>query len=960
MKAPVLKLIQNGTNHYIFLLLGAFDPTECINGIRQLYKIREGWLAPFPWCEEFRFSLDNIFTRLKMVSRKKERGTKTNESVTMNDIFRPHEECPQPRTVLIEGKPGMGKTTYCNKLAYDWATKNDEPRGSPSRFPKFQVVLSLKCRDIKSNLWDAIDEQLLPQDATKEEKEQFFQFVRQNQSGVLLILDGLDELSTSMLPAFKEIIQGRVISKCHIVVTARHEVGMTMRECCDSLLEIEGFTQEDARKFIVKYFKADTELAHKLLDKLEDDQSLKQLIANPLNAALLCLLCEDFNGNFPERGTKLYLEMIECVLRRYRRKKKLPKPDGEDLTEVYKIQLKQLGLIAWNGLLQDNMYFEESEFGNCSKELPAFGFLSIERGQSKLRPALYYSFLHKTFQELFAAFYLCDQLLEKKIFPETLVADDRYFHKLKQVLVFVCGMLASQSEGLMRVFVVSIADRVNKGFGGDLRVGLQCIDECKNDKHNLHLQLACTLGSLLQVRTMKLMFSFPRYGSVAVATEVIKHNSTIRKLDLSSNGLEAGDCNTLAEAIKHNSTITQLDLSDNDLGTTDFATLAEAIKHNSSITNLNLSHNELFDADCTALAEVIKHNSSLTQLNLSDIGLYAATSPTLAEAIKQNTLITQLNLSQNELSDGDCSTLAEAIKHNSAIRQLNLSHNKLGKDHCRACSTLAEAIKRNSTIRHLDLSNNDLGFSDCAALGEAIKHNSTITQLNLSHNELNYDPYDDSALADAIKSNLTIRHLDLSNNDLGVNNLNRIEMSKAITQNSTITHLNWSTNYIDDDDCTVLAEAITCNSALTQLNLSDNKLGLINCTALAEAIKQSPTITVLNLSRNRLGDGDCTALLEAIKHNSTITQLDLSDNEFRACDCCAVLAEVITQNSTITQLNLSYNFLGAGDCAELIEAVEHNSTLTQLNLSYNGFNTFNRNRLTEVIKHNLTTTHLIL
>jgi len=41
----------------------------------------------------------------------------------MDDIFKPHEECPQPRTVLIEGDPGIGKTTYCNKLAYDWATK---------------------------------------------------------------------------------------------------------------------------------------------------------------------------------------------------------------------------------------------------------------------------------------------------------------------------------------------------------------------------------------------------------------------------------------------------------------------------------------------------------------------------------------------------------------------------------------------------------------------------------------------------------------------------------------------------------------------------------------------------------------------------------------------------------------------------------------------------------------------
>ena len=261
----------------------------------------------------------------------------------MNEIFKPHEECANPRTVLIEGKPGIGKTTYCNKLAYDWATKKlgeENPEGFS--LPNFQEVLLLKCRDIQSNLcesseeqhstqsakekekefctrvlWDAIDDQLLPRDITKEDKEEFFKFVRNNQPDILLVLDGLDELTTNLLPPFIEIIQGRMLPKCHILVTARSEVGMKVREYCDSLLEIEGFTQENAREFIVKYFKTEAEeLAQKLLNKLERDQNLRQLTESPLNTALLCLLCEDFNGIFPQTGTQLYLEIVECVLRR--------------------------------------------------------------------------------------------------------------------------------------------------------------------------------------------------------------------------------------------------------------------------------------------------------------------------------------------------------------------------------------------------------------------------------------------------------------------------------------------------------------------------------------------------------------------------------------------------------------------------------------------------------------------
>ena len=655
-------------NTIYLLFSGGFYPTGFVDGIRQLYSTRERWFAPFPWWEKFRLSLDNNFTRLKIVSRKKERGIKTDETVTMKHIFKPHEECAHPRTVLVEGRPGIGKTTFCNKLAYDWAVnKQENPSGSI--FPIFQAVLLLKCREIesclseategqplprsekekaneifKSVLWDAIDDQLLPRDCTKEDKEEFFKFIRCNQPEILLVLDGLDELPANVFAAFKEVMQGRVLPKCYIVATARQEVGMDVRECCDTLLEIEGFTKEDAREFIFRYFKAEPHLAQKLINKLESDENLQQLTESPLNTVLLCLLCEDSDGIFPENGTQLYLEMVECVLRRYRKKKglRLPNTKGEDLTKVYKPQLRQLGSIAWNGLLHNNMSFEEGEFKNCSEELPEFGFLSVECSPKKVRPSLNYCFLHKTFQELFAAFHLCCQVLDNKICPETLIADDRYFKELKQVLLFTCGMLASQSEEAIKAFVSCIAKKVKDN--ATLSVALECIKECKNEKScTLHLLLARTLGSLLQ----------------------------ITHLDLADNELGTGDCTALAEAIKHNSTITQLDLRYNELGTGDCTALAEAIKHNSAITQLDLSDNELGTGDCTALAEAIKHNSTITQLDLSLNELGTGDCTALAEAIKHNSTITQLDLRYNGLGTGDCTALAEAIKHNSTITQLN-------------------------------------------------------------------------------------------------------------------------------------------------------------------------------------------------------------------------------------------------------------------------------------------------
>ena len=83
----------------------------------------------------------------------------------------------------------MGKTTYCQKLAYDWATKQGD--WDPS-FPEIEVLLLLKCHEIKSDIWEAIDDQILPEEMDTQAKEYFFKFIRENQSKVLLVLDGSD------------------------------------------------------------------------------------------------------------------------------------------------------------------------------------------------------------------------------------------------------------------------------------------------------------------------------------------------------------------------------------------------------------------------------------------------------------------------------------------------------------------------------------------------------------------------------------------------------------------------------------------------------------------------------------------------------------------------------------------------------------------------------------------------
>ena len=401
------------------------------------------------------------------------------------------------------------------------------------------------------------------------------------------------------------------------MVTARHEAGIPVRKVCNTLLETEGFTYQDIKEFIHKYFVGKEDLAEKLLDKIQNEERLREMAANPLNTALLCLLCEDFQGILPESRTQLYSEIVQCVLIRYRKKRGLL-VENEDLIEMYKDQLKLLGLIALNGLYEDNMYFEDKKLSNKDADLPGFGFLSAQPGGSKRRPCMCYCFTHKSFQEFFAGHYLCCQLVSKETSPEILVTDTRYFRELREVLKFTCGLLAVRSEESAVALINCIANEVNKADGEEcLPVALECIKECKIENCYFHIDLARTFGASLEVQQAQARNRrVTDETAVAVLAAVLEANTTLTNLDLQGNNIGPAGAESLATALKTNTTLTNLDLSYNNIGSAGAESLATALKTNTTLTNLNLSLNNIGPAGAESLATALKTNTTLKQLIL--------------------------------------------------------------------------------------------------------------------------------------------------------------------------------------------------------------------------------------------------------------------------------------------------------------------------------------------------------
>ena len=481
---------------------------------------RRSKLMPLSWFNTIQLPLENVYTRLKIVSRRKEDFQVENVEVDMYDIFKapgkgvlmPIEGSPsifsafenpytelknfQPRKfgiqvkndevdmyeifkdlkkgedvmTLVEGSPGIGKTTFCLKLAYDWAR---ETVPTNSSFPKLEFVLLLKCRDIDKDIMEAIKEQLLPEDMKEETWTKFSEFIKDihNQEKILIILDGLDELPEKSQHFVDKLLRRRILPFCYILVTSRQEKGIDVRKNFefDLLLEIKGFTEDDAYCYIKKHFqnvgpkhssKGDT-----LAKEVKENKLLNALRNNPLNLLLLCVIYEDYDGKLPTSRTELYQVIVQCLLRRYCAKHSLVVPEDNTLEKRFDEDILALGELAWTCLLNDRHSFREEELTERevrNKNLVArkIGLLyKEERLKRILRSQYEYWFLHKTFQEYLAAAFIVHKLQkgELNVFQHTTFDD--LVQKYPQVFLFVSGMLGEKATVFFTQIGVQLKER---------------------------------------------------------------------------------------------------------------------------------------------------------------------------------------------------------------------------------------------------------------------------------------------------------------------------------------------------------------------------------------------------------------------------------------------------------------------------------------------------------------------
>ena len=967
-------------------------PSLVIEGIRQVYQKCEGVILPIPWCDEFNFQIEDIFTRLRIVEKEKTRGVETIREVTkMTSIFTPHKCCKQPLIVLIEGEPGMGKTTYCQKLAFEWASKQcgewDES------FPRIDVLLLLRCRGIKSTIWDAIAEQILQKELKPEESERFFQFLKENPSKVLLVLDGLDEADPQKLEMFMNLIQRKQLPGCYIVLTSRPEAGSKVRGYTDTLLEIVGFTRTDAKRYIRKYFQQAEHLAEALISKVKLDKDLRELTKNPLNTLLLCVVFEDLKGILPSSRTQLYVEIVLFVLRRYESKNGLSNR-GKDLLLVYKKELMILGETALDSLRKRELYFDDHNGDIRESLLMKFGFFSIQPDGCKRAPCDRYGFFHKSIQEFFSGYFLGFSVIDNVTNFRSVLTDERYMDDLFHVFKFMSGIVALRSAETAVSIVQSIASVVNETGGthqgadkffSALRFARELINECKTcSGDKISAKLDRTFGESLElvemdsrrfpisslrviepietffqaltfnstVSSLKLydwQFSIEVINSLA---EALRVNTSLSSLTFCDISIYTEGAKSLAQALRVNTGLSSLKLHAGHIGPKAANSLADALKENTSLSSLKLEYNFICAEGANSFAQALRVNTSLSSLEFHDNSIGADGANSLAQALRVNTSLSSLKLNKNSIGAMGANSLAQALRVNTSLSSLKLNKNSIG---AKGANSLAQALRVNTSLSSLELNNNSIGADGANSLAQALRVNTSLSSLELNYNSIGAEGA--NSLAQTLRLNTSLSSLGLRSNSIGAKGANYF--AEALKVNTSLSCLDLSLNRIYDEGANSIAQALNVNTSLSSLSLFHCLIGDEGANSLAQALRVNTSLSSLELNDNYIGPEGANSLAQALRVNTSLSSLELNNNSI-GVEGANSLAQALRVNTSLSSLGLRSNSIGAKGANYFAEALKVNTSLSCLDLSLNRIYDEGANSLAQTLRVNTSLSSLEL
>ena len=395
------------------------------------------------------------------------------KEVQLSDILSPvptesKDDPPKAPKVLMDGAPGVGKTTLAIKACIDWAKGR--------LFRQYELVILVSLRQAKY-------------ESQKELKDLFScchdqrvieHCLRYSGEHVLLIFDGYDELSFRQRECqsiFLDIIRGEVLPKCAVIVTSRPYASKYLHglKSINRHVEVLGFKKEQIHTCIQRNL-SDSSNAEALIKQLEEREDILSLCYIPLNC-LIMIHVYDKKKALSTTMTKLFHEfIIDSVTREVKYVNKtfqLSSASINDLGNLPKpvdTQLASLEKIAFECLCKDQFIFSQKELQSAFTELhcPVEGcdISSLCLGlitsvYSDDQEEHYFQFLHLSIQEYLAARYAVSSKKFEQVAVLQMFVDDPRF---KLFLLFYVGMMPLSKDTFKTVFRTKLIQNRNQRF----------------------------------------------------------------------------------------------------------------------------------------------------------------------------------------------------------------------------------------------------------------------------------------------------------------------------------------------------------------------------------------------------------------------------------------------------------------------------------------------------------------
>ena len=341
-----------------------------------------------------------------------------------------------PKIILVEGAPGVGKSTFAWKLCREW-TKG-------KILSQYKLVVLLRLRDKHVREAETLYDLIYYHDSNKRTLivEQIYKL---NGKEILLLFEGYDELPAQMQndeeSILFQIISGRHLPKATVLVTSRQSASGLLRNEYEKRIsqhiEILGFTKENIQTYINENIK-DSEERQGLEKYLSCYPHIRTMMYVPLNSVIVVEVyhqCHDKDKPAPKTMTELYTSLVHTLLIRHLKdtvgKIKVIVETLESLKAygVYE-QFCKVCKTAFDGIANDQqIIFYMSDGFETLGLMQEVHELYVDRGD-----CVSYNFLHLTIQEYLAAVHLSMQPVDVQI---------RHFKHCKSksmVLRFLSGL----------------------------------------------------------------------------------------------------------------------------------------------------------------------------------------------------------------------------------------------------------------------------------------------------------------------------------------------------------------------------------------------------------------------------------------------------------------------------------------------------------------------------------------